>query len=131
MFAYLIEIILGLTCGFAMSYVGFLPAPIILIVLDKLGIGDFKTNLGTITFLNLFPITVGSFIEFYKANKVNYIMGLLLLFSVIIGNYIGGMFVVDKNYHLSVKTLKYIISAFTFVMSIIFLVSAYYDKSTM
>ena len=130
MLSYFIEIVLGLVCGFAMSYIGFLPAPVILIILDKLGIGDFKTNLGTITFLNLFPITIGSFMEYYKANKVNYIMGLILLVSVIIGNYFGGMFVVDKNYHLSVKTLKYIISALTFAMSVIFLISAYYDKNS-
>ena len=70
---YIIEAIVGLICGVFLGITGILPIGIILIVLDYLNIGDYRTNLGAILFLNLFPYTIGSFYEFYKTKKINYI----------------------------------------------------------
>jgi uncharacterized membrane protein YfcA len=91
-------------------------------------IGDYKTNLGTVLFVYLFPITIGSVYEFYKAKKINFKLGFILLFSIIIGSIIASKVVLNKENPLSEKTIKYITSAIGFFIGISFLIHAYYDK---
>ena len=105
---YIIEAIVGLICGVFLGITGILPIGIILIVLDYLNIGDYRTNLGAILFLNLFPYTIGSFYEFYKTKKINYSLGWILLISIIVGSYIGSKYVVGAGLQLSIKQIKYI-----------------------
>lgn len=124
---YIIELILGLSVGFFSGITGILPIGLLLVIFDFLKIGDYRSNLGAIALLNLFPITIGSFWEFFKAKKINYSMGFILLLSVIIGGYIGTKLVVQKEYELSKKSIKYISSILGFTMGIIFLFSAYYE----
>ena len=125
---YIIEVILGLISGLFLGITGILPVGIILIVLDYLNIGDYRTNLGAIMFLNLFPYTISSFYEFYKTKNINYNLGLILLFSTIVGSYIGSKYVVGKGFKLSVKQIKYISAVLGLVMCILFFLSAYYEK---
>ena len=127
---FLIESILGLTAGLFLGVTGFAPTGIILIVLDLLKIGDYKSNLGAILLLNLFPITIGSVFEFYKSNQINYSLGFILLLSIIAGSFIGSKFVVgDKNNNFSIKEIKYITAYLSFAIGTIFMFSAYYEKS--
>ena len=84
---YIIELILGLVAGLFSGITGILPVGVLLIIFDYLQIGDYKSNLGAIALLNLFPISIGSFWEFFKANKVNYSMGFILLLSIITGGF--------------------------------------------
>lgn len=125
---YIIETILGLVSGLFLGITGIAPTGLILLALDYFKIGNYITNLGTVLFLNLFPITLGSVWEFYKSDKINYSMGFLLLFTIIIGSYIGSKLVVGDKYKLTTKIIKYITSLLGFVIGITFLVSAYNEK---
>jgi uncharacterized membrane protein YfcA len=128
MYQFLIESILGLFSGLFLGITGIAPTSIVLIALDLLKIGDYKSNIGAILFLNLFPITIGSVYEFYKSKQINYSLGFTLLLTIIIGSFIGSKFVAgDKS--LSTKSVKYITAYLSFFMGVVFLYSAYYDKS--
>jgi uncharacterized membrane protein YfcA len=95
--------------------------------LDYLNIGDYRSNLGAILFLNLFPYTIGSIYEFYKTKKINYSLGWILLFSIIVGSYIGSKYVVGAGFKLSIKQIKYISAFVGLIMCILFFISAYYE----
>ena len=97
-------------------------------VLDYLKIGDYTSNLGSILFLNLFPITIGSIFEFYRANKINYSLGFILLFSIIIGSFIGSKMVVGEKNKLSIKMIKYLTSLMGFIIFVSFFISAQYEN---
>jgi uncharacterized membrane protein YfcA len=124
---YIIEAILGLICGVFLGITGILPAGIILIVLDYLNIGDYISNLGAILFLNLFPFSIGSIYEFYKTKNINYELGWILVFSIIVGSYIGSKYVVGAGFKLSIKQIKYISAFVGLIMCILFFISAYYE----
>ncbi len=126
---FLIETIIGLACGLLLGITGIAPTGIILIILDLLKIGDYKTNLGTILFLNLFPITVGSVYEFYKSKQINFSLGIILLLSIIIGSFIGSKFVVGEKSIFTKKIIKYITAYLSLFIGVIFLFSAYYEKN--
>jgi len=121
---YIVELILGLLAGAFSGVTGILPVGVLLIIFEYLGIGTYKSNLGAIALLNLFPISIGSFWNFYKSNNVNYSMGFILLLSIITGGYFGSALVVEKHYQLSKKTIKYTTSFIGFVIGIIFFISA-------
>jgi uncharacterized membrane protein YfcA len=126
---FLVESILGLICGLFLGITGIAPTGIILIALDLLKIGDYKSNLGSILFLNLFPISAGSVFEFYKSKQINFSLGLILLLTVILGSFIGSKFVVGDKSTLTTKSIKYITAYLSFFVGIVFLISAYYEKS--
>ena len=125
---YIIEAIVGVICGVFLGITGILPAGIILIVLDYLNIGDYISNLGAILFLNLFPFSIGSIYEFYKTKNINYELGWILVFSIIVGSYIGSKYIVGKGFKLSVKQIKYVSAILALIMMIVFFISAYYEK---
>ena len=127
--AILVETILGLLCGIFLGITGIAPTGIILIALDVLKIGDYKSNLGTILFLNLFPITIGSVFEFYKSKQINFSLGTTLLFTIILGAYIGSIFVAGEKNVFSTKTVKLITAYLSLFVGIVFLISAYYEKN--
>jgi uncharacterized membrane protein YfcA len=124
---YIIEAILGLLSGIFLGITGILPVGLFLIILDYLYIGDYRSNLGAILFLNLFPYTIGSIYEFYKTKKINYRLGWILLFSITVGSYIGSKYVVGAGFKLSIKQIKYISSFLGLLMCILFFISAYYE----
>ncbi len=125
---YIIEVVIGLICGLFLGITGLAPTGLLLLALDYFKIGDYITNLGTILFLNLFPITIGSVWEFYKSKKINVSMGLLLLFSIIGGSYLGSKMVVGEKNKLRKKTIKYITSILGFTIGILFLISAQFES---
>jgi uncharacterized membrane protein YfcA len=125
----IIETILGLFCGIFLGITGIAPTGIILIALDMLKIGDYKSNLGAILFLNLFPITIGSVFEFYKSKKIDFSLGTILLLTIILGSFIGSKFVVGDKNVLSTKTIKLITAYLSLFMAGVFLYSAYYEKN--
>jgi uncharacterized membrane protein YfcA len=125
-----IELALGLVSGLFLGITGLAPTGIILLALDFFKIGDYKSNLGSILFLNLFPITLGSVFEFYKSKQINFSLGLTLLFAIITGSFIGSKFVTgDKNTTLSTKEIKYITAYLSLITGVVFFISAYYEKS--
>jgi uncharacterized membrane protein YfcA len=125
---YIFELILGLLAGVFSGITGILPVGLLLIIFDFFNIGDYKSNLGAIALINLFPISIGSFWEFFKKDKINYSMGLILLASIVTGGYFGTKFLLNEKLNLSKKTIKYITSGLGFTIGILFLISAYYEK---
>jgi len=126
---FLIETILGLFSGLFLGITGIAPTSIVLIALDLLKIGDYKSNLGAILFLNLFPITIGSVYDFYKSKQINYSLGLILVVTIIIGSFIGSKIVAGEKNTISTKSVKYITAYLSLFMGIVFLYSAYYEKT--
>ena len=124
---YIIEAVLGLISGIFLGITGILPVGLIVIILDYLNIGDYRSNLGAILFINLFPYTIGSVYEFYKTKNINYKLGLILIFSIIVGSYIGSKSVVGAGLKLSIKQIKYISAFIGLTMCILFFISAYYE----
>ena len=129
MYEYIIQIILGLTTGAFLGITGIAPTGLVLILLEFFKIGNYKTNLGAILLINLFPLTIGSIYEFYKSNSINYELGIILLVTVILGSYLGSTIVVGSGFKLSVKQIKYITSVLGFVIFILFFNSAYYERN--
>ena len=129
MIQYIIEAFFGLISGVFLGITGIPGTGFILLGLDYLKINDYKSILGAILFLNLFPISGGSVWEFYKAGKIDFVMGWILLITMLIGSYISSKYVVSGNNKLSNKTIKYITACFSLFISILFFISAYYDKS--
>jgi len=128
MYQFVIKTVLGLITGLFLGITGILPIGILLIALDILKIGDYKSNLGAILFFNLFPITIGSFFDFYKANQINFSLGVILLASVTFGSFIGSKYVVGEKIVFSVRDIKYITAYLSIFVGIVFLISAYYEK---
>ena len=126
---YIVELFLGLITGAFLGITGIAPTGLVLILLEYFKIGEYKSNLGAILLLNLFPLTIGSIYEFYKSNSINYELGIILLFSVIIGSYFGSKIVVGSGFKLSIKQIKYITSCLGFLIFILFLNSAYNERN--
>jgi uncharacterized membrane protein YfcA len=128
MIEYFIEFLFGLFSGGFLGITGIAPLGLLIIAFDYLGIGDYKTNLGSIIFLNLFPISIGAVYQFWKAKKINFKMGFVLLISVILGSFISSHFVVKKDKPLSIKTIKYITASLGLLISCVYFYSAYNEK---
>jgi uncharacterized membrane protein YfcA len=126
MFVTVTEIIIGLFVGIILGITGLAATSIILLIMSLLKIGDYKTNLGSVLFIQLFPITIGSIYEFYKAKKIDFQLSIILLISVVIGSMIGSKIVLNKENPLSEKIIDYITSAVGFIIGISFLISGYY-----
>ena len=123
-----IYIIFGLVSGFALGTTSFNPVGLILLVLGVLGIGDYKSNLGSLMILNLFPITIGSVYDFYKTNKINWLLAFTLIICVTLGSHFGSQLVTEKRYAISNKTIKYFTAYLCLAIGFIFLISAFYEK---
>ena len=127
MLQHLIQLFLGLISGLFLGITGIAPTGLILIALDNLKIGDYKSNLGAILMLNIFPITISSVYQFYKSDKINYSLAFILLFSIITGSYFGSKMVIGKNSFLTVKNIKYLTGLLSLLVAGVFLISAYYE----
>lgn len=125
----LIELTIGLLAGLFLGVTGIAPVGLILIALEFFKIGDYTTNLGSVLFLNLFPISIGSVYQFYKEKKINFSLGIILTMSVMIGSFISSKIFLDKEKKISPKMLKYITSALGFSLGFIYFISAYFHDS--
>lgn len=129
MFEIFIEFLLGLISGIFLGITGIPALPLTMLILDYLKINDYKNILGAIMFVNLFPISIGSAWEFYKAKRIDFKMGFIILISIIIGSYYSSKFVVTYKNKLSNKTIKYITSGLGLIVSVLFFISAYYETN--
>jgi uncharacterized membrane protein YfcA len=128
MIQYIIELFFGLISGVFLGLTGIPGMGLTLLGLDYFKVNDYKSILGSILFVNLFPISVGSVWEFYKAGKIDFTLGWILLISIILGSYMGSLYVVKGKNQLSNSTIKYLTAYFSFFTGILFLISAYYEK---
>lgn len=128
MIQYIIEAFFGLLSGVLLGITGIPGTGLTLLALDYFKINDYKSILGAILFANLFPISGGSVWEFYKAGKIDFTIGWILLITIMIGSYVSSKYVVSGKNKLSNKFIKYFTAYFSFVIGILYLISAYYEK---
>ena len=117
--------LIGLISGLLLGLTGILPLGFFIILFKYLNVGDYKTILGTVLYVLLFPLSVGSAWEFYKTKKINFFVGNILLVTMMIGSYFGSKLVLDERFQLTEKTIKYITAVMTFIFSIVFFITAY------
>lgn len=129
MLDYIIYIIFGIISGFCLGTTSFNPVGLILLVLGAFNIGDYKSNLGALMVLNVFPISIGSFFEFYKSGLINWPLALTLCVTVTLGSYLGSKIITNKKYAVSTKSLEYFTGYMSIIIGIAFLFSAYYEKN--
>lgn len=125
MFNIILICLIGLISGLLLGLTGILPLGFFVLFLKYLNVGDYKTVLGTVLYVFLFPISVGSVFEFYKAKKINFFIGNILLITLIIGSYISSKFLLEEQFKITEKTIKYISCVMTFLASIVFFIDAY------
>ena len=125
MFNTILIILIGLISGLLLGLTGILPLGFFIILFKFLNVGDYKTIMGTVLYVLLFPLTFGSVWEFYKAKKLNFFVGNVLIITMVIGSYFGSKLVLDERFQLTEKTIKYITAVMTFIFSIVFFITAY------
>ena len=117
--------LIGIISGILLGLTGILPLGFFILLFKYLNVGDYKTILGTVLYVVVFPLSIGSVLEFYRAKKINFFVGNILLVTMIIGSYIGSKLVLDDHFKFTEKTIKYISATMTLVASILFFISAY------
>lgn len=125
----LIQTILGGLTGLFFGMTGILPLGLLLIIFDLLKIGDYISNIGAMILLYLLPISISSFWDFYKKDKINYSMGLILGLSIIIGSHLGSKIILSEKKIISEKNIKYMTAYLGFFTGALFLYSAYYETN--
>ena len=117
--------LIGILSGILTGLTGILPLAFFISLFKYLNVGDNKTILGTVLYVLLFPLSIGSVLEFYKSKKINFFVGNILLITMVVGSYFGSKLVLDKEFNFTEKKIKYISSIITLVASIVFFVDAY------
>lgn len=78
---------------------------------------DVKTAIGTVLFSILPPVSIGAIIDYWKAGKVKWRMGIVLMIANIIGATIGGYLVMK---YISNRGLELFYAIFLLLISIYF-----------
>ena len=129
MIQYLIEFIFGLIAGIFLGITSIPATGLTALALDYFKVSDYKSIIGAVLFVNLFPISAGSVWEFYKSKHIDFSMGWILLISIIIGSYFGSKIVVGYKVKMSDKTIKYISAFVSLITAILFYISAIYETN--
>ena len=116
---------IGIILGIISGITGILFTGFPILALKYLDVGDYKTIIGTTLYILLFPLSIGSVIEFYKAKKINFFVGNLLLITVIIGSYFGSKLLLEERFKFTEKKIKYITAILLFFAGILFFMEAY------
>ena len=117
--------LIGIIIGIISGITGILFSGFAIILFKYLDVGDYKTILGTVLYITLFPLTIGSVVEFYNAKKINFFVGNLLLITFIIGGYFGSKLVLDEKFKVTEKQIKYISAILSFFSAILFFLEAH------
>ena len=125
MFNIILICLVGIIIGLISGVTSILFSGFAVLSLKYLDVGDYKTILGTMLYVLLFPLSIGSALEFYKAKKINFFVGNLLLITLIIGGYFGSRLVLNDYYNLSEKKIKYLTAILSLFSSSLFFYEAY------
>ena len=125
----IIVIILGLFGGILNGVTGLSGIGIILMVLSFTNIiNDYKTTIGTVLYILMFPTSIFGVIEYSKNYKIDFGIGNILIITLLIGAYIGAKLSILYKYNLPDKTVKYISAFIALFTGFYFLISAYHTK---
>ena len=128
MYEILVPILIGTFAGFLTGITGVGSTGFILAGLSFSHIiKDYKMVVGTALYTLLFPTAALAAFEFYKNKKINFLVGNLLLVSILLGAYLGSKLVFTTGFSLSEKNTKYITSLIGFFTCIYF----FYEASKM
>ena len=112
-----LTILIGILGGLVGGTLGIGPSVFLLPGILLLGVvKDYNTAIGTILLAILPPSTLLAVINYYKRDKVDTKIGLILFISSFLASYVGALI----NKYLNENTLEYI-SSFIF-----FLIGSYY-----
>jgi uncharacterized membrane protein YfcA len=121
----ILTILLGLLSGCIGGAFGVGGSFIMLPGLFLLGIiPDYKTAVGTVLFSLLPPISLLAVIEYYKKNRVDTYIGIILCITYVFGAYYGSL--INNMY--SIQFLQYCTAIIFFMLSAVFFYMAYKQK---
>ena len=80
-------------------------------------LSDVKTAVGTVLFSILPPVSIGAIINYWKAGKVKWRMGVVLMMANIIGATLGGYFVIK---YISSRGLELFFASCLLLLSVFF-----------
>jgi len=113
----ILTILLGLLAGCIGGAFGVGGSFIMLPVLFLLGIiPDYKTAVGTVLFSLLPPISLLAVIEYYKKNRIDTYIGMILCITYFVGAYYGSL--INNMY--SIRFLQYCTAFVFFILSALF-----------
>ena len=124
MYNILIICLIGIIIGMLMGLTGNLFFGFVIVLFKYLDVGDYKTIIGTTLYVMMFPLAIGSTIEFYKAKKINLLVGNLLLITLIIGSYFGSKIILYDAFKISEKQIKYLSGVLAVLTGILFFMQA-------
>ena len=119
-------IFIGLTSGLMTGITGVGPNGIILLLLSVMPfVKDYKTIVGTMLYILLFPVTLFAVIDYYNNKKINFLAGNIIVVGVLVGSFIGSKIALNQQFKMSEKTKKYLTAGILFTLGSFFLISAY------
>jgi uncharacterized membrane protein YfcA len=113
--------LVGILTGFLGGALGLTGPVILLPILIFFGIfNDYKLAIPTVLF-GFEPFgSIFALIQYAKEKKIDYIIGLVIVFSYMLGSYIGAKF----NKRISEKNIKYISASLMMILSLYLFYSA-------
>ena len=126
---YIITFVLGLLTGFLNGMTGITNMVIVLGFLSFFNIlKDYQMVVGTGLYVLMFPITALAVLEYYKNNKIHFLIGNIVVVGLIIGSYFGARFTFKYSHLITEKVIKYITGVIAVIAGIFFISSAYLLK---
>ena len=114
---------IGLFAGVVGGSLGLSSAPVLVPLLVILNITkNYRTAIGTAILTIIPPLSLLAIGEYYKKGEVNIHTSIILMFSVIIGNYFGSLITTDTN--ISDKSIALLTSFVLGALSIFWLIMA-------
>jgi uncharacterized membrane protein YfcA len=108
-------ILSGIIAGGLSGLLGITGSVVILPLLLFFGIfQNYKLAIGTVIFTFDPILSIFALIQYAKENQIDYLIGIALFFSYMVGAYIGSKF----NKVLNEKILKYITAFILFILSL-------------
>ena len=117
-----VSVVLGLLCGFMSGFTGITPIGIILIgLLTSHFASDYKTLIGTLLYVIIFPISIGSVWLFYKNKKINFLLGNILIVTMIIGSFVGSKLILESGIKISDRFIKHVTGVIGIIVGLYFI----------
>lgn len=108
------SLLVGLGSGFFGGFLGMTGSIIILPMLILVGIfNNYRLAIATVLFSFDPLLSIFALIQYAKEKKIDYLVGIIIAFSYMLGSYIGAKF----NKRISEKNLKYTSATFMLVLA--------------
>jgi len=117
--------LVGLLSGFIGGLIGLTGSILIIPLILIFGIfNDYKSSIGTVLFSFDPILSIFAILEYAKQNKIEYVMGIIIMFSYMFGSYIGS----KMNKYFSEINIKYINATILLILSIYMFYNAIQNK---